>query len=209
MILALDASSARGHAALVADGHAVAEAIFSTGPQHGGEMYAALQRLWPLADGLREIRVGLGPGSYAGVRMAIAALTGLALARDVPLLGLPSVCACSAAPRYCAVGDARRGGFYFSRIEHGRVVEGPRIVDRPTLDAFLAQHAGDPVFAAEESLRRTLPQAEPSLPSAVRLAALPVESPARPLEPIYLRDPHITVAKPVVPPPAAPAKPLR
>lgn len=207
MILALDASSARGHLALVAGEVVLAEAIFSTGPQHGGEMYAALQSIWPQATDLAEIRVGLGPGSYAGVRMAIAALTGLALARQVPLRGWPSVCAVGAVPRFCAVGDARRGGFYFSAIEDGRVVEGPRIVDRTGLDELLSRHAGQPVFAAEESLRRTLSGAEPSLPSAVRLAALPPESPTRPLEPIYLRDPHITVARPVVPPPVA--KPSR
>lgn len=206
MILAIDASSSFGQIALVADGAVRAETAFPTGPQHGGEMYSALQSIWLQAADVREIRVGLGPGSYAGVRMAIAAVTGLSLARSVPLVGLPSVCALAPEGRYCAVGDARRGGFYFTSVEQGRVLDGPRIVDRETLSALLAEHPGWPVYAADDGLRQEIEGAQSSLPSAVLLASLPAESPARPLEPIYLRDPHITKAKPISVPPAPPSK---
>lgn len=206
MILAIDASSSLGEIALVAAGEVRSSATFPTGPQHGGEMFSALQSVWQSAAELSEIRVGLGPGSYAGVRMAIAAVTGLALARSVPLLGLPSVCALAPAGRYCAVGDARRGGFYFTSVEEGRVLDGPRIVDRSTLFELLSEHSGWPVYAADEALRQAVEGAQLSQPSARLLAGLPVEAPARPLEPIYLRDPHITKAKPTAPPPGSPTK---
>jgi tRNA A37 threonylcarbamoyladenosine modification protein TsaB len=45
------------------------------------------------------IIVGLGPGSYAGVRIAISAALGLSAAAQAQLIGFPSVCASNAATR--------------------------------------------------------------------------------------------------------------
>ena len=64
-------------------------------------------------DGVERIVVGMGPGSFAGVRSALAFAQGFALGRSCEVLGLPSPCAVAAQMRdvqhLAVVGDARRG----------------------------------------------------------------------------------------------------
>lgn len=55
------------------------------------------------------IVVGTGPGSFAGIRSAIAFAQGYALGRPCEVLGLPSPCALAGEGRLAVVGDARRG----------------------------------------------------------------------------------------------------
>ena len=145
------------------------------------------------------IIVGLGPGSYAGTRIAISAAIGIQLSCDARLIGYPSICAIECdAQEYCAIGDARRKSFFFARILKNEVIEGPRLFSESELKARL--ESLDPattVFSSE-----LLPQFERpmiSYPSALILAGLAKE-PRRsfclpPLEPIYLREPHITLPR--------------
>lgn len=56
------------------------------------------------------IVVGTGPGSFAGIRSALAFAQGFALGRNCEVLGLPSPCALAVEGESIAVvGDARRG----------------------------------------------------------------------------------------------------
>src|SRR5215469_17909362 len=72
------------------------------------------------------IIVGLGPGSYAGTRIAISAAIGIQLSCDARLIGYPSICAIECdAPEYCVIGDARRKSFFFARILKSELIEGP------------------------------------------------------------------------------------
>src|SRR5947209_10680966 len=58
------------------------------------------------------IIVGLGPGSYAGTRIAISTAIGFA-GFGSKLIGYPSICAMdSNADEYCVIGDARRQSFF-------------------------------------------------------------------------------------------------
>lgn len=70
------------------------------------------------------IAVGLGPGSYTGVRLAIALAQGWQLARNIRLLGLSSVEAVVAEAammgilgRVHVVVDAQRGEFYLGAFD--------------------------------------------------------------------------------------------
>ena len=47
-------------------------------------------------DGVGRIVVGTGPGSFAGIRSALAFAQGYALGKPCEVLGLPSACACAA-----------------------------------------------------------------------------------------------------------------
>src|ERR687883_655924 len=91
-ILALDLSTARGSLALLGE-----DAAFTREWPSDRKNSAAFFR--NLADtkeqfGLpQKIVVGLGPGSYAGTRIAISAAIGLQLASGAELVGLPSICA--------------------------------------------------------------------------------------------------------------------
>jgi|SRR5215510_1061317 len=145
------------------------------------------------------IIVGLGPGSYAGTRIAISAAIGLQLSSHARLIGWPSICAMeSEAQEYCVIGDARRKSFFFARILRNELVEAPTLFAGLDLKAKL--ESLDPAMHVYSS--ELLPQFDRTVirfASALVLARLAKE-PRRsfflpPLEPIYLREPHITIPK--------------
>ena len=208
LTLALECSTALGSVALAA-GHGPGDRRFhwrerfAAGRGEGGKLFTALANAMQAvrASGmpLGEIVVGLGPGSYSGVRQAIAAGTGLALATGARLSGWPSTAALPAAPeRYQAVGDARRGTFYYTAVRAGACVVGPELLpDFPALQARLAGHAGWPLFAVETVPPGLPPETPVALPLADGLVCSEVSRRVPPpLEPIYLRGVTFTLPKP-------------
>lgn len=197
-ILAIDTSTSRGTVALLVDGKLRLEESFTADRSHSASLFAVLERARSLAVRIDVAAIGLGPGSYAGVRIAIAAGIGLEIGLGTRLVGLVSVAALETeAGRYVAIGDARRDTFYFSRIADGVCVEGPLLATAEELRGRLADLAYWPVFATTP-----LPaflKAQIALPSAARLArraAAEVGIIAHvDLEPLYLRDPYITQPK--------------
>ena len=63
----------------------------STGECRDGKWVEALD-----LDGAKRIVVGTGPGSFAGIRSALAFAQGYALGTKCEVLGLHSACACAA-----------------------------------------------------------------------------------------------------------------
>jgi tRNA threonylcarbamoyladenosine biosynthesis protein TsaB len=145
------------------------------------------------------IIVGLGPGSYAGTRIAISAAIGLRASSGADLIGSPSISAMKCdAHEYGVIGDARRKSFFYALIRANNPVEGPTLFSESELKAKLETiEIAVPVFTSD-----SLPQFERAVvrfPSALMLARFARE-PQRsfslpPLEPIYLREPHITMPK--------------
>ncbi len=209
--LALDCSTARGSVALgqgadARNARVVWSADFSAGRGCGGEMFTALQTaLQQLGSSqahscLSEIIVGLGPGSYSGVRQAIAAATGLAAGTGAILHGVPSVAALpvGAAPHH-VVGDARRGTFYYTAVSGGICLTGPELLASASqLADRLTAQPGWPVYAVESALPDSaVPGAAVAFPTAARLLAVPPSArQLPPLEPIYLRPVSITLPTP-------------
>ena len=60
-------------------------------------------------EGVERIVVGTGPGSFAGIRSALAFAQGYALATKCEVLGLPSACALAGEGHVAVIGDARQG----------------------------------------------------------------------------------------------------
>ncbi len=140
------------------------------------------------------IIVGLGPGSYAGTRIAISTAIGLQAASGARLIGYPSICAMEGA-EYCVIGDARRKSFFFAHVRENGLVDGPTLLGEQELkDRLDGVDRNMSIFTSEP-----LPQFERAVmryPSALLLARL-AQDPHRgfslpPLEPIYMREPHIT-----------------
>ena len=204
-LLALDCSTSRGGVALGQGSEAAPRAVWHTefpaGRGCGGQMFTALQdalnRVREAGGKLDGIVVGLGPGSYSGVRQAIAAGTGLAAATGASLRGAPSVLALTTGPEaFHVVGDARRGTFYYTAVRDGVCLAGPELLaDAAALDQRLAARPGWPVRVVETPLPGgLLPDAEVSWPSAGRLLLVPPAArQAPPLEPIYLRPVNVTL----------------
>ncbi len=141
------------------------------------------------------IVVGLGPGSYAGVRIALATALGLKAASGGQLLGWPSICAIERA-EYFFVGDARRNSFFFAHVAGGRCLEGPTLGSEKEVADRLRETGSLPIIATQP-----LPQfgeVMVEIPSALRLVELAPQIDREKqgaLEPIYLREPYITTPR--------------
>jgi len=198
-VLAIDTSTSHGSVALV-DGSAVLfEEHFTADRGHGSALVPLLQKARDMVTALDVITVGLGPGSYAGVRIAIATAMGLSIALGARLIGIPSVAALEfSGPRYLAAGDARRDTFYFTKVEDGSCTEGPILLDAPGILDRVAANPAWPVLVPEPLA--LLPAAIIAHPRAVTLARLAAAGRSivaeDTLEPLYLREPHITHPKP-------------
>ena len=207
-VLALDCSTSHGSVALGwrADWEPLIhywQTTFPTGRGQGGLLFTALQEAMALVNEgdypLTQIVVGLGPGSYSGVRQAIAAATGLAAATGARLVGMPSAAGLRVdGSRFQAVGDARRGTFYYTAVEGGVCVAGPELLeDRAGLQARLSERIGWPVFAVESVPAGVAADVPVALPSAEWLLKMPATAHVLPpLEPIYLRPVAFTLPKP-------------
>jgi tRNA threonylcarbamoyladenosine biosynthesis protein TsaB len=83
-------------------------------PAHAGRLLELVEEALAAAgadwDAVERIAVGVGPGSFTGLRLGIATARGLAQARDLPLVGVSSLAALAAGVSAdVAVIDARRG----------------------------------------------------------------------------------------------------
>jgi len=196
-ILALELSSAVGSVAWLEEGHDPFSVTFASDRKHSGLFFANLERCLERFGHPERIVVGLGPGSYAGTRIAISTAVGLQAAAKAHLCGLPSFCAMvTDVSEYAVIGDARRQSFFFAQVCDHECAEGAVLATEAELRARLQTYP-HPVFTAE--LLRAFPQADLNHPCALLLAELsrnvPTEGDGLPLEPIYLRGPHITQAK--------------
>lgn len=197
-ILAIDTSTTQGSVALLVDGELRLEETFSADRSHTASLFNVLERARGLVEKIDMVAVGLGPGSYAGIRIAISAAIGFQIGIGSLIVGLPSVAALETdAARYCAVGDARRDTFYFARVEEGCCTDGPRLVSEAELRAELVAFSEWPVMTSAPLA--ILPEATVVMPRATRLAQFAAAGRSiiaeETLEPLYLREPHITQPK--------------
>ena len=197
-ILALELSTSRGSLAWLS-GKTEFTREWPNDRKNSAAFFENLQAVRRKFGAPETIIVGLGPGSYAGTRIAISAAIGIQLSSYAHLIGYPSIGAMECnSPEYCAISDARRKSFFFARILKNEVIEGPTLFSELELKARLQSlEPATPVFSSEllSQFQRSLI----SFPSALILARLAKESGRSfylpPLEPIYLREPHITMPK--------------
>jgi len=197
-ILALELSTARGGLCWL-DGGVEVVRDWRNDRKNSSTFFANLDAVTKTFGSPDIVVVGLGPGSYAGTRIAISAATGLQVASNARLIGFPSICIMECdVQEYCVIGDARRKSFFFARIRIHDLIEGPDLFGEEELKAKLVTVKDDmPVFCSE-----VLPQFEQTViryPSAALLARLARDArrgfSLPPLEPIYLWAPYITTPK--------------
>jgi len=129
LLLAIEASTDHGSIA-------VTSGEYSLGEQTIRSRATLSKRLLPMVrdllagldlalDELDGVAVGLGPGSFTGLRIALATAKGLTMALGKPLLGVPSLDGLVAqlpfsAHPVCAVTDARKGEVYAALYRTGQ-----------------------------------------------------------------------------------------
>jgi tRNA threonylcarbamoyladenosine biosynthesis protein TsaB len=211
-ILGLELSSASGGIVLLNDGDVDFFREWSNDRKNSGPFFEHLAEVQKKFGKPDTIIVGLGPGSYAGTRIAISAAIGLSFGGRTPvssgrdrarpsieLIGYPSICAVESDSReYCVIGDARRSSFSFARVRDNDLVEGFTLMTEAELHQKLDKLNNKVSIFAFEKLGQ-FDRASIRYPSAKVLAQLATDSKRNfaqpPLEPIYLREPHITIPK--------------
>jgi len=154
------------------------------------------------------IAVGLGPGSYNGIRGAIAFAQGWQLGRGVNLIGVSSIeCLAARAEMEEIFGavnivvDAQRNEFYLARFEIGagarRAIEPLRLAALSEIEMRAA--IGEKIFGPD--LVPWFPQALNFYPEAAVLGRLAGGRTdfvsGEKLEPIYLRETAFKKAPPL------------
>jgi tRNA threonylcarbamoyl adenosine modification protein YeaZ len=184
--LIIENSTAQGSLAIAEDD----SIIWETGFSKAGALAAAIE--WGVGHfGMPdEIVVGLGPGSYTGLRVAAATAIGLSLALECPAVGCPSVLGYQE-PDYFVVGDARRGTVFLARVEEHSLREEPELIPIEQFHAAAPKLSLNRLYAV--GLIPGLDQVEIKVPQARFLVAR--RSMFRPrVEPMYLKEPHVTSA---------------
>ena len=109
LILAFDTATPAATAALVRDGEVLGERR-SRAAAVLAEADELLRAAGLAPRDVDALAVGVGPGSFTGVRIGLAVARGIALALDIPVAGVSTLEALAAgAPGATPVIDARRG----------------------------------------------------------------------------------------------------
>lgn len=199
MIIALDGASTDLSVALVdSGGGRIAEDAWTSAQRQSAELLPRLLALLPdgrSLHGATLIAVGTGPGSFTGLRVAMALAKGLAFGCGVPIIGVASLAAWLEAEPDAVAAVARAGAREAYLLERGAAA--PSIVDRDMLPS-----GGAVVAPAELAEAFSIPVARRprgAVPiarhAAARLAADPAGDDLRTLEPIYLRRPRGVLAE--------------
>ena len=214
-ILALEFSSGQRSVAVVrrraGDASFVVSEVVETGAGGTTRAFAMIQSALHEAQLEREqievLAVGLGPGSYTGIRVALSIAQGWQLAGGVKLLGLSSVeCVAAQAQaekisgRVNVVIDAQRNEFYLAAYEISadgwREIEPLRILTRAEVES----RAGAKEILIGPEVTRWFPNGRMVFPRAAMLGQLALTrndfAAGDKLEPIYLRETNFVKAPP-------------
>lgn len=195
MILAIDTSTANCSAALFdATGACIAQRDEVIGRGHS-------ERLVPMIEELlggrtaQHILVGVGPGSFTGIRVGIAAAQGLAIGWDAQLAGMSSLALlASAADGTPCVAAAMAGGhgeLLVQQFEQTPLAPSTPVFNLPPIEAAAAI-ASDRVIgpgAAQLVAARGWGEPVDAWPRAADALKLPEALRTLPPRPIYARAP--------------------
>jgi tRNA threonylcarbamoyladenosine biosynthesis protein TsaB len=193
LILAFDTATDLATSALVDDGEVLGERV-SRAVTLLEDVDALLRQAGTQTRDLDALAVGIGPGSFTGVRIGLSTARGLAFALDIPVAGVSTLAALGAgAPGALPVIDARRREVFVPDralapadvvVEPGRLCVGSGAVRYR--EVLQAKGADIPSDADERHI-----------PRARFHAALARDfGPAGEVEPLYLRVPDADKTEP-------------
>jgi tRNA threonylcarbamoyladenosine biosynthesis protein TsaB len=160
MLLAIDTATRTASVALYDETGIIGEATWRARENHTTSLMPELQRLMALSgtriEKVQVVAVAIGPGSFTGLRIGLSVAKGLALARGVPVIGVPTLDGLAQAfaqqslPVW-AVLEAGRGKYATARFTvrrgHAKRVGDYTVGDAETLAGVIsnaASEAADP-----------------------------------------------------------------
>lgn len=196
MILALDTSTAACTAALLErDGTIVASRDELIGRGHAERLVPMIEEM---LDGHVPARllVGVGPGSFTGLRVGIAAAHGMAIGWSIPLSGMSSLALLAAAApqgtgKVAAAMAGGHGELFVQTFDRATLTATGPVLNLVPQSAAIAVDAELVVGSGAEALveARGSGQAIPLLPTASRALVLPELLRSLECRPVYARQP--------------------
>lgn len=216
-ILAFDTTMAACSAAVLREAGGTAELFAAYERRERGHAEALLPMIEQVMaeaglryDDLGRIAVTLGPGTFTGVRVGVAAARGLLLATRAKAVGVDSLSVVAAAALeglpagadiIAVAADARRGQVYFALFDgEARPLGDPQalaaadaagllpVSGRVVLAGSAARAVADAAAARNRSIDAMLEGLQPDAAALARMAA-GLKPQSGPLRPLYLRSP--------------------
>lgn len=213
-VLGIETSGLRGSVALLDGERVVAVAHHEEPNRHGERLLPLLDELlvrcgWARSS-IERIGVGVGPGSFTGLRVGIALAAGVSLGLGVPLVGVGSLRALAAGhpkadPRLrVVVRDARRNEHFLAAYDaSGTELVAPQAVPQALTGERVRALAGGSPFVLLGTKLPDLPYEadeltlDPDARAVARLAAT-LDPASHPALPHYVRGPN--AIRPNLPP---------
>ena len=168
-ILALETSAKAVSAAITEDGKVLASGYQDTGLTHSCTLMPIVEHLMKntgfTVQDCDAVAVAVGPGSFTGIRIGVAAAKGLAFGADKPAVGVSTLAAMARNVSFCrglivCAMDARRSQIYnalFSSGENGLVrLTSDRAVGLAELAEELREMAPEAITVVGDGARLTV-----------------------------------------------------
>ncbi|HSJ86125.1 MAG TPA: tRNA (adenosine(37)-N6)-threonylcarbamoyltransferase complex dimerization subunit type 1 TsaB [Anaerolineales bacterium] len=186
MLLAVDTSTAYVGLAVYDGAQVIGEYIWRSNQHHTVELAPAVAELLARSglttENIQALGVALGPGSFTSLRVGLSLVKGLALARHLPLVGIPTLDIYAASqpasklPLLAAIqaGRGRLAIGWYKSMKNGWQAKGPARV--ATVDMLIEEIQSPSIVCGEFSAqeRQRLGQVE-----TIKLAS-PAQSVRRP-----------------------------
>lgn len=159
MLLAVDTSTAYLGVAVYDGTQVIGEYVWRSNQHHTVELAPAVAELLARSgvtmENIRALGVALGPGSFTSLRVGLSLVKGLAFARDLPLIGIPTLAIYAASqpvmklPLVAAIqaGRGRLAVGWYKSTKGGWQAKGPARV--ATVDALIEEIQSPSILCGE------------------------------------------------------------
>lgn len=206
----MDTSTEEGLLALTEDEKVVKTYTLPLGFRHSKEFLPALKQLLDeeslLPHQLKGVVVGIGPGSYTGIRVGaiIGKMMGFSL--RIPIIPLSSLFAfypCHGEGSFASLLDARIGGYYgIKGVKKGEDVQfltEPALISEKEIGAYLQDASlivsPHPLTKLHHPIQKIYPQAEEMAKKGAFLLKTGHYTPDQPFNLLYLRKTQAEIEK--------------